>query len=291
MKPLPYWRDTAPVFADGAAFPDGERFDVAVIGAGFTGLSAARSLAISGARVVVLEAERVGFGGSGRNGGHLNNGLAHSYIDAVQRFGPQKAKALYEAFDRSIQTIERIVAQEGIACYFRRAGKLKLASKPAHFQALAKNFEAVHRAVDKDTALLGPDELGEEVRGPFHGAMLYKKSAMMHMGKFVTGLAQATHRRGALIVEEAPVTARHKDGAHHVLRTEKGAVEAQHVILATGAYTSGPFDYFRRRVVPVGSFVIATRPLSEAEIASAVPGKRTYVTSLNVGNYFRLSPD
>ncbi|MEM9223911.1 MAG: FAD-binding oxidoreductase [Pseudomonadota bacterium] len=291
MKRLPYWRDTAPVFAHGAALPDGEQFDVAVVGGGFTGLSAARGLAKDGARVVVLEANWVGFGGSGRNGGHLNNGLAHSYLDAVNRFGPQTAKALYEAFDRSISTIERIVNEDRIACDFRRSGKLKLASKPAHFEAIAKNFRAVNEAVDKDTELLGPDELDSEVRGPFHGAMLYKKSAMMHMGRFVSGLAQAAHDRGAFIVENAPVTARRRDGASHVLHTKAGTIKAREVILATGAYTSGPFNFFRRRVIPVGSFVIATRPLNEAEIQATLPGNRTCVTSLNLGNYFRLSPD
>ncbi|MEM8854324.1 MAG: FAD-binding oxidoreductase [Pseudomonadota bacterium] len=292
MKCMPYWRDTAPVFADGAALPDGAHFDVAVVGAGFTGLSAARSLALSGARVVVLEAERVGHGGSGRNGGHLNNGLSHSYLDAVERFGPHKAKALYETFDHSIKTIERIVEEEGIDCSFRRSGKLKLASKPAHFKALQRNFDALHKAVDTDTAILGPNDLEAEVRGgPFHGGLLYKKSAMMHMGRFVTGLAEAVHRKGGVIVENAAVTGRRRDAAGHILTTPAGTVAAREVILATGAYTRGPFGYFRRRVIPVGSFVIATRPLSDEEIAATLPGRRTYVTSMNVGNYFRLSPD
>jgi glycine/D-amino acid oxidase-like deaminating enzyme len=101
-----YWHDTAPAFAGGARGPVEGHYDVAVIGAGFTGLAAARQLAKAGVKVVVLEAERVGWGASGRNGGHLNNGLAHSFLSAKSALGVERAVALYKAFDDSIDTIE-----------------------------------------------------------------------------------------------------------------------------------------------------------------------------------------
>src|SRR5689334_18985709 len=142
MQFKPYWHDTTPPFTMGSQGPVEGRYDVAVIGAGFTGLSAALHLAKAGVRVVVLEGGTVGSGASGRNGGHLNNGLAHSYLAAKQHLGAERAKALYRAFDDSVDAIERIVAEEKIDCAFRRAGKLKLASKPAHMDALARNFEA-----------------------------------------------------------------------------------------------------------------------------------------------------
>ncbi|MBX3503587.1 MAG: FAD-binding oxidoreductase [Alphaproteobacteria bacterium] len=291
MKLESYWHDTAPRFVDGAEGDVGGDWDVAVIGGGFTGLAAARRLAQGGARVAVLEADRVGCGASGRNGGHLNNGLAHSFLAAKAELGAERAIALYRALDDSIDTIERIVAEEGIDCDFRRVGKLKLASKPAHFAALAGNFEAVHREVDADTALLGAAELDGEIRAPFHGAMLSRKSAVMHMGRYLAGLATAAVRHGAVIHEGAPVVGRALVDGRHQLTTPRGTLRAKQVLLATGAYTSGPFGHFRRRIVPVGSFLIATRPLSEAEIEASVPGRRTYVTSMNIGNYFRLSPD
>ena len=178
MKYLSYWHDTAPRFTGAAEGPVDGHYDVAVIGGGFTGLGAARQLAKAGARVIVLEAETVGFGASGRNGGHLNNGLAHSYLAAKAELGKERAIALYKALDASIDTLEAIIAEEGIACDFRRAGKLKLASKTQHFDGLAKNFEAVHAEVDPDTALLSAADLEHEIGSPFHGAMLSKKSAM-----------------------------------------------------------------------------------------------------------------
>ena len=292
MKFESYWHDTAPTFTGASdASVEGD-FDVAVIGGGFTGLAAARQLAKSGARVAVLEANHIGWGASGRNGGHLNNGLAHSFVAAKAELGVERAVALYRAFDDSIDAIEKIVAEENIDCDFRRAGKLKLASKPRHFDAIARNFEAVHREVDPETALLTAEDLKTEVGSPFHGAMLSKKSAMMHMGRYVVGLAQAAVRHGATRFENAIVTRHTISGTKHRLETPRGTLTADHVLVATGAYTSGAsFNYFRRRIIAVGSFLIATRPLTEAEIAATMPGNRTCVTSMNIGNYFRLSPD
>ena len=291
MKFVSYWHDTAPVFAGGAQGPVEGHYDVAVIGGGFTGLAAARQLAKAGAKVVVLEAERVGSGASGRNGGHLNNGLAHSYLAAKAELGKERAIALYKAFDAAIDTIETLIAEEGIDCSFRRAGKLKLASKPKHFDAIARNFEGIHAEVDPDTALLSPEDLRSEIGSPFHGAMLYRKSAMMHMGRYAVGLAAAAVRHGATIFENAAVTERQQAIGRHQLTTTRGRLTADHVFLATGAYTTSNFGYFRRRIVTVGSFIIATRRLDETEIAATMPTNRTCVTSMNIGNYFRLSPD
>ncbi|MCZ7488939.1 FAD-binding oxidoreductase [Rhizobium rhizogenes] len=291
MKFVSYWHDTAPLFAGAAQGPVEGHYDVAVIGGGFTGLGAARQLARAGARVVVLESERVGWGASGRNGGHLNNGLAHSYLSAKAELGKERAIALYKALDDSVDTLEALIAEEGIDCNFRRSGKLKLASKPQHFEGLAKNFEALHAEVDPDTALLSVADLKAEIGSPFYGGMLSKKSAMMHMGRYVAGLAEAASRYGAVIFENAAVTKHAQNGKSHTLETTRGKVTADNVLVATGAYTPSGFSYFRRRIIAVGSFIIATRPLTDAEVRASVPGNRTYVNSMNIGNYFRLAPD
>ncbi|KJS41238.1 MAG: FAD-dependent oxidoreductase [Roseovarius sp. BRH_c41] len=296
MKYLSYWHDSAPPFAQGQAGPVEGKFDVAVIGGGFTGLNAARKLAREGVQVALLEATHIGAGGSGRNGGHLNNGIAHGYADAKAHLGAERAHRLYKAYDRSIDMIEDLIAEEGISCDFRRSGKLKLASKHSHVAALQANFELIHNEVDSDTRWLDRDQLGSEIQPEaFHGGMLYGKSAMMHMGRYVSGLAEAAHRHGARIWENAPVTARTRAGSGWNITTPQGTLRAERVIVATGAYSGAvrgaPLAFFRRRIISVGSFIIATRPLTGAEVAATLPGNRTYVTSLNIGNYFRLSPD
>lgn len=296
MEYRSYWHATATPFASAAPGPVEGRVDVAVIGGGFTGLGAALRLAREGVSVAVLEADHVGAGGSGRNGGHLNNGMAHGYADAKALFGAERAQALYKAYDRSIDLIESVIGEEGIDCDFRRSGKLKLASKPSHVAALRANFELLHREVDPETPFLEWEELSGEIgSNAFHGAILYPKSAMMHMGRYVNGVAEAAVRRGALIWENAPMTGARRGGGGWTVETPKGSLHAERLIVATGAYgsriPSAPLDYFRRRIIPVGSFIVATRPLTEAEAAATLPGNRTCVTSLNIGNYFRLSPD
>ncbi|PTW62895.1 glycine/D-amino acid oxidase-like deaminating enzyme [Breoghania corrubedonensis] len=296
MKYLSYWHDTAPTFSKAQQGPVEGKVDVAVIGGGFTGLNAARKLAREGVSVAVLENLHVGAGGSGRNGGHLNNGLAHSYAEAKAHLGAERAHTLYRAFDRSIDMIEEVVREENIACDFRRAGKLKLASKPSHVAGLKAGFELIHREVDPDTSWLERGDLENEIGSQaFHGAVLYGKSAMMHMGKYVAGLAEAAHTHGARIWENAPVTGLARLATGWQLQTPRGTLQAERVIVATGAYSrevrAAPLDYFRRRIISVGSFIVATRPLSEREVAATMPGNRTCVTSMNVGNYFRLSPD
>ena len=292
MKYVSYWHDSAPAFGAGAQGNVEGSYDYAVIGAGFTGLGAARALAMQGHSVVVLEAETVGFGASGRNGGHINNGMAHSYLHARETLGLERARAIYKAFDDGIDTIERIIAEEDLDCSFVRSGKLKLASKPAHYEGLARNFEALNRDVDPETAMLSRSEIASEISSDaFHGGMLQTKSAMVHMGRFVAGLGVAAVRHGAVIHEHAPVKSRERQGSGWRLTTPRGSVSAGKVLLATGAYTTSAFPFFRRRVIPVGSFLIATRPLTGDEVAATVPGRRTYVNTMNVGNYFRLAPD
>ncbi|MDT8330013.1 FAD-binding oxidoreductase [Roseomonas gilardii] len=292
MKLLSYWQDTATPFAGAAGGPVEGRADVAVIGGGFTGLSAALALAQRGARVVVLEAGKVAGQASGRNGGHVNNGTAHDIGGLAARLGLEAARALYRAYDDAVDMVERIVREEQIACDFRRGGKIKLAARPAHYDSIARGFDLLNREVDAETALVPRDRIREEVGSDaFFGGLLYRKSAQMHMGRFGAGLADAAKRHGAVIFEDAPMTAlKRLNGTAHRIATPRGTLEAAQVLLATGYSPRMPF-FFRRRVIPIGSFIIATEPLETVQIDSIMPTRRTATTTRNVGNYFRISPD
>jgi glycine/D-amino acid oxidase-like deaminating enzyme len=293
MKLASYWLDTAPPFAGAFAGPVEGRVDIAVIGGGFTGLSAALALARRGASVTVLEAGRVGAGASGRNGGHVNNGTSHDYAALAERLGAEAARALYHAFDAAVDTVERVVREEQIQCAFRRSGKIKLAAKPAHYEKIARGFERLNRECDPETELVPRERIRDEIGSDaFHGGLLYRKSAMMHMGRFGAGLADAAVRAGARIIEDAPVTAMTRLSGHrHRLATPRGEIEAGQVFVATGPSRIGPFGWFRRRIVPVGSFIVVTAPLSPAQLDAIMPTRRTATTTKYIGNYFRISPD
>ncbi len=292
MKSIPYWLDTASPFTGGSSMPTQGRADVVVVGGGFTGLSAARTLAARGANVCVIEAGRVASEASGRNGGHCNNGLALDFNGVAGKYGVDRAREMYRAFDDAVDFVERIVRTEAIDCDFTRSGKLKLASKPEHYAKMVQAQEVLTREVDPDTAAIRPEDLGREIgSASFHGGLLFRRSAMMHMGRYGVGLAQAAVNAGAAIYEGAAVTAIDKTPGGFGLKTTAGKIRADKVLIATGASQSGPFAWFRRRIVPVGSFLIVTEPLGEARAREIMPGGRSCTTSLNIGNYFRLTAD
>jgi glycine/D-amino acid oxidase-like deaminating enzyme len=292
MKLTSYWHDTAPRF-DGAV-PGGPsgRADVVVVGAGFTGLSAALSLANKGAQVVLLEAERVGNAASGRNGGHVNNGFAQDYAAMCARLGTERANLLYRSFDAGVDTVERIVREEHIDCDFRRTGKLKLAAKPEHYDKLARSQELLARGADPDTHMVSKAALSEELGSDaYHGGLLYAKSAGMHMGKFVHGLASAAARKGVHIHENTPLTALRRTPNGHELETPAGRVLARQVLLATGTSAVGPLAWFRRRIVPVGAYIIVTEQLPQDLLDRILPRRRNATNTRNLVNFFRVTPD
>jgi glycine/D-amino acid oxidase-like deaminating enzyme len=292
-SPLSYWLASAPVFTGGAEGGVEGSADVAIIGGGFTGLSAALALAKRGANVVLLEAGRIAGEASGRNGGQCNNGTAHDYGALSARFGKDIAKAYYRAHCDAVDTVERLARDEGIDCDFTRCGRMKLAAKPAHYDKLVRAHDLLAAEVDRNVRLVPPEHIRDEVgSNAFHGALIQTTSAQLHPGRFGVGLAEAAARADARIYEGAEVTGLARQPQGWRVTSTRGTVMAKQVLVATGgAPAAAPFGFFRRRIISVGSFIIATEPLDDAMIARLLPERRNYVTSKNIGNYFRLTSD
>lgn len=292
MKLDSYWLDTAPMCSFASEGPVEGHADVAVIGGGFTGLSAALALAKRGASVVVLDAGRLAGGASGRNGGQCNTGVAQDYAALYAQLGAERARGCYRAYASAVETVERLIREEAIDCDYVASGKLKLASKPHHFEHLEKTAELIRREVDPDIELIGRDRIAGEVASDrFYGGLLHKHGGQMHMGRFGMGLANAAARYGARLFEHAEVTSIEKDGGAYRIASSRGDLRAQQVLIATGPSRHGPFGWYRRRLAPVGSFIVVTEPLPPAELARLLPERRSYTTSRLMHNYFRVTPD
>jgi len=292
MKLDSYWLDTAPPGAYACVEPVEGRVDVAVIGGGFTGLSAALALGRRGASVAVLDAGCMGGGASGRNGGQCNTGVAHDYAALRAELGVERAQGCYRAYAAAVETVERLIREERIACDYVATGKLKLAAKPHHLAHLEQTAELIRREVDPEIELIGRERIRGEVDSDgFFGGLLQKRGGQMHMGRFAVGLANAAARHGAQLYEHAAVTAIARAGQGFRIESARGTVEAEQVLIATGPSRHGPFAWYRRRLAPVGSFIIVTEPLPEQTLARLFPNRRSYTTSRLMHNYFRVTPD
>lgn len=293
MKLTSYWLDTSQPFKSAASGPVQGSCDVAVIGGGLTGASAALALAKKGARVVLLEAGTIGNAASGRNGGMCNNGFAQDYGMMSAKLGTDVANRLYRAFDAGVDLVERLVAEENIDCSFARVGKIKLAAKPEHYDKLLRSQELLAATVDPDTHMVSRADLAGEVGSDrYYGGLVYRKGAGMHVGRFVRGLAEAAARRGVEFHEHTPMTGlRPAPGGGHIVETPTGRLHAKQVLLASGTSQTGPLGWIRRRIVPVGAFIIVTEPLPVATLDKLLPRRRMSVDTKNLVNYFRTTPD
>jgi glycine/D-amino acid oxidase-like deaminating enzyme len=289
MNQQVYWHTTVDMPSDKSLMPLPERVDVAVIGGGFTGLSAARTLARQGTEVAVLEAETVGWGASSRNGGMVLTGLKLPMQTVIQRYGRDLAKRLFQASLDSIDTVEQIVKDEHIDCGFARTGHLLAANKPKHFDALKAEVEFMEKEFGHKVHLVSKQNQREEIGTDlYHGALVDEVSAGVNPAQFVVGLACAAERAGATLHARARVTRLERRGAGFIIETERGQLSAESVLVATSGYTGRVTQSLQRRLIPIGSFIIATEPLSDEFAHELSPKNRMIFDYKHYLNYFRL---
>lgn len=291
MKETPYWWESAGP-SPSAEGPLPERADVAVIGSGYTGLAAARRLARAGASVVVLEKETIGWGASSRNGGQVLTGLKLGASALLARFGRERAREMFGASLRAIDFVEALVAEERIECGFRRSGHLDAAFKPAHFDRFARERDLFAGEFGHELRLVPrAEQRGELGSDYYHGLLVDPRSACLHPARYVRGLAEASARAGAILREKSPASEVRREGAGFRLETPRGRLVVRDVLVATNGYADRASGAIRRRVVPVGSYIVATAPLAPELQDLLLPRRRVVFDSKHFLFYFRLSDD
>jgi glycine/D-amino acid oxidase-like deaminating enzyme len=294
FKAMPYWWEAWRPTQEGAEGPLPSRTDVAIVGAGYAGLSAAIELSDSGISATVIEANEPGFGASTRSGGAVSGGVnvgksfSGKSIDAESE---RAAHLLSDAAD-AFSLIERIIEREGIACFWEKRGRFVGAWTPKHYDAMARKVELLNRAAHSGCAMVPRERQRDEIASDYyHGGMVVERTAKLHPALYYKGLLDATRRRNITICGNAPVGKVERNGAKWRLETARGAIEADEVVIATNGYTGDATPRLKRRVIPIASHIIATEELDPDLTASLIPKGRTLSDTRRVLCYYRVSPD
>jgi glycine/D-amino acid oxidase-like deaminating enzyme len=288
----PYWWTSMPALADRRDTELPAKVDVAVVGGGYTGLAAARALARSGASVVVLEAERLGWGASTRNGGIVHAGYQFGPRELQRRYGLGPAHELWHEALEAYTYLRDLVREEAIDCDWDERGHLELAWSRAHLRGLADAADEL-REGGVAARVVPRDELhGEIGTDYYHGALAVEGSAGVHPGRLFAGLAQAAERAGVDLHEGVRVHRLDVRGPRLVrVETTRGTLDAATVVVATNGYTDRAAPFLRRRILPIGSYIVATEPLPEAVATSIAPTGRVFFDSKHFLYYWRLTAD
>jgi glycine/D-amino acid oxidase-like deaminating enzyme len=287
----PYWWDAAPLEAAGECVLP-KHCDVAIIGAGYTGLSAALTLARAGRSVVVLEAAAPGQGASSRSGGMIGHGHRLSYSKLIKRFGPEKAKDLIREGMASLEFAKALITDEKIDAGLQLCGRMRGACTEADYATMGREAAALRRDLGMPIDVLSKSDVCHELAADFYqGGLLFRAHGGVHPALFHKGLLQRVRAAGALVTGYTPVTAVRRETDVFVVTTARGSLRAAEVVAATNGYTGRITPALARRLVAIPSFLIATEPLGQSRVHSLIPNGRMIVETGEKHRFYRPSPD
>jgi gamma-glutamylputrescine oxidase len=285
-----YYEATAPRQVEHAPLTGEISCDVAIVGAGLAGVSAALELARRGFDVRLLEAQHVGFGGSGRNGGQAIHGYACDQELLEAQLGADDARRLWDLSLAALDLMRERIRQYGIACHWQD-GYLAAAVDARKAARLMSWAARIEMRYGYSLRRIGPAEMRRWIDSPrFHSAVHDPRSGHLHPLLYVQGLARAATAAGARLHEDSPVTGIER-AALPVLRTPRGAVRARQVLLAGNVYLGGLVPALQTRIMPVGTYIACTEPLPEALAQSLIPTRSAVCDTNFVLDYFRVTHD
>tara|TARA_R110000772_G_scaffold61283_1_gene138121 strand:+ start:112072 stop:113355 length:1284 start_codon:yes stop_codon:yes gene_type:complete len=265
--------------------------DVCIVGGGYTGLSAAIHLRKRGYSVILLEANRVGWGASGRNGGHVGTGQRAGQEQLEKWVGLEQAQALWQLGLEAVETVCDLIAEHDIDCDLR-SGNLHVASKRGDASELAADVDHLNRVYGyDDIRYVEADELAQMTSGQgFHGATFDSGARHLHPLNYALGLARAARDLGAVLHEGSRVTHYREDGRVAV-STDEGRVDCNYLVLACNGYLEHLEPRAAGRIMPINNYMLATEPLPETLAQQLIRDDCSMSDTLFVVNYWKLSAD
>ena len=292
----PYWWAAAPP-QDFKMDSWPTRADVVIIGGGYTGFGAAIPLARAGLDVVILERDQIGSGASTRNGGITSGNLRVSLDKLTKKFGKEKATAFYREGKIAREDLFDFIKTEKIACDLQNCGRMVGALRPDSFESMKRDAEKLNVLLNINTKVCERSDLPDYIdTSRYCGGILRNDIGGIHPAKLLTGMCKIALAESVKISTQTRVLSVSKTNQTSTtsdfrVETSRGIISAGHVISATNAYTDKGQPWLRRRLVPVISEMIATEELGENMVRSLMPGLNMYSEALELGHYYRPSPD
>jgi len=291
FQQLPYWHASMAPIPEPPSHPLPDRADVVVVGGGYTGTVAALHLARTGARVVLLERETLGWGASSRNGGLVHPGLQWGRATLQGRYGERLGTELFRDGLAGFHTAERFIAAEGFDVDYRRSGLAILAWSSGDLAALEAELEEMRSEGFVGRALRGAEVRAEVGTDHYPGAIVVEESGMIHPGRYMGAIAGAALAAGVDVHVRTSVLGAEVAGPERVVRTPRGAIRAGAVLIATNGYTDAAVPWLQERIIPIGSYIIATEPMSEELARSVMPGGRTCFDTKSFLYYWHVNSE
>ncbi|WP_424929786.1 NAD(P)/FAD-dependent oxidoreductase [Amaricoccus tamworthensis] len=291
FRAAPYWWDRYPL--DDRTAPDlPNRSDAVVIGSGYTGLHAALQIARAGRSVIVLERDALGQGCSTRNGGQISISIKSDLKELTVKHGADTARRILQDGHASRAYIEEFVKTEGLDCDFRTSGRFHAAHSAAAFRDLRATIENQPKEFERQITLIPRTEQRRELGTDFyHGGAVYHDVAEIDPGRYHAGLIALCRKAGVSIHPKTPATLLDSDHKGATVTTPRGPIKTRDVVIATNGYSGDLSPWHRRRIIPIGSYIIATEVLPSDLIDGLFPTGRLVSDSRRVVYYYRTSPD